>query len=79
MKTQIVYFFFVGIHHVSMLNKKLACCELHANSLIIAMILSKYFFTIIQHNKGWRVGVGGCIILNTEDSKTNGRRKARVA
>ena len=51
--------FFVGIQHVSMLNKNLARCELHTNSYIIVMILSKYFFTIIQYNKGWRVGVGG--------------------
>ena len=59
MKNQFVYCFFVGIHHVSMLNKILARCELHTNSYRILMILSKYLFTIIQYNKGWRVGVGG--------------------
>ena len=47
---------------MSMLNKMLACCELHANSNIIVVILSKYFFTIIQYNKGWRVGGGWGVI-----------------
>ena len=41
-----------------MWNKILACCELHTKPYIIVMILSKYFFTIIQYNKGRRVGVG---------------------
>ena len=59
MTNQTLESFFVGTQHVSMLNKILGCCELHTISYIIVMILSKYFFTIIQYNKGWRVGVGG--------------------
>ena len=58
---------------MSMLNKNLALCELHTNSYRVVMILSKQFFTIIQYNKGWRVGVGGWLFLNKEGLNNSNR------
>ena len=66
MTNQTLKCFFVGTQHVSMWNKILACCELHTKPYMIVMILSKYFFTIIQYNKGRRVGVGGWKFLKKE-------------